>query len=64
MKKETSVLLAGTVGFFTVLGIMGFNQMMKRKKSKKCNLKNKFQDRYANRYKSDDHDGVEFLALL
>lgn len=64
MKKETGVLLAGTVGFFTVLGIMSFNTIMKRKKAKKCNLKEKFQDRYAKRYKSDDHDGVEFLALL
>ncbi|MGC4128930.1 MAG: hypothetical protein QM564_05075 [Bergeyella sp.] len=64
MRKEASVLLAGTLGFFTVLGIIGFKKILKSKDRKYHKEYKDYHRLYGKRYEAEDGDGVEFLALL
>ena len=64
MKKEASVLLAGSLGVLTVLGIIGIRNFLKAKRLRYSEEYADYHRLYGKRYEKEDEDGVEFLALL
>ena len=64
MKKETGIILAGTVGFLTVIGIIGLKKIIKSKHKKYEECYSDFHRNLQKRYKADEHHGVEFLSML
>lgn len=64
MNKETRVLLAGSIGLLTVLGIFKLRKLLKIKKQNEENEIPEEHHFYGGRYQAEDGDGVEFLALL
>ena len=64
MKKEAGIILAGTVGFLTVVGIVGLQKILKSRKKKYDEEYSDFHRNLKKRYCSDDHHGVEFLSML
>ena len=64
MKKETGIILASTVGFLTVMGIIGLKKIIKSKHKKYEEYYSDFHRNLQKRYKADEHHGVEFLSML
>ncbi len=64
MKKETGILLAGTVGFLTVMGIIGLRKILKTKQKKYEDDYSDFHRHFERRYRPEEHHGVEFLSML
>ncbi len=64
MKKELNILLAGSVGLLTVLGIIGLRKILKNRSFECCTNDADLHEIYGNRYQNEDKEGVEFLALL
>ncbi len=66
MKKETGILLATSVGFFSILGIVLYKQIAKAKEldDKRKNWQKKLHRDYKKRYRHEDQEGVEFLSQL
>lgn len=63
MRKETGILLAGSVGLFIGLTIFGIRKYL-MKKSKDYDAYYADFHRHFDRIKKDDsNDGVEFLAV-
>lgn len=63
MKKETGIIIASSIGFFTVLGILSFRKMLKKRKHNDS-WHSRLNHDHRRRYQHEDHEGVEFLSLL
>lgn len=63
MKKETGILLAGTLSLFAVLGIIGLRKYLDRKRKYYDDYYSDFHRHFERRYRSDEHHGVEFLSM-
>ncbi len=66
MKKETGILLATSVGFFSILGVYVYKKLSKAKEmdEKRKNWQKKLHRDYKKRYRHEDQEGVEFLNQL
>lgn len=64
MKKETGILLASAVGFFTVMGIVSLKKILKFKSKKYEDYYSDFHRHFEKRYRPEEHHGVEFLSML
>lgn len=61
MKKENGVLIAGAIGVLAAIGIFAFRRIL----SNKC-YHDDYHDHhrhFVNRFETDDHHGIEYLAL-
>lgn len=63
MKKETGILLAGTLSLITVLGIIGLRKYLDRKRKNYDDYYSDFHRHFERRYRTDDHHGIEFLSM-
>lgn len=63
MKKDTGILLAGSMGVIVGLGIYGFKWFLSRKRSHYQDDYGDFHRNFESRYSDIDHHGVEFLAM-
>lgn len=64
MKKETGIVLAGSIGFLAVLGIIGVRKFLQRKQRKYDDDYRDYYRHFEKRYKTEDPHGVEFLSVL
>lgn len=63
MKRDTGILLAGSLGVIVGLGLYGLKWFTSKKHTAYEEYYADHHRNYDNRY-GDDHDGVEILALL
>lgn len=65
MRKETGILLAGSLGVVVGLGIFGIKKFLAKKHKDYQDYYSDFHCHFSkNKYKDDGHHGVEFLAML
>lgn len=64
MKKETGIVLAGSIGFLAVLGIIGLSKFLQRKKRKYAEDYDDYYRHFEKKYAIEDPHGVEFLSVL
>ena len=63
MKKETGILLAGSVGVILGLGIFGIKKFFSRKHQEYYDYYSDFHRHFDKKHQEENHDGVEFLAM-
>ncbi len=63
MKKETGIILAGTVGLLIGLTIFGVRKFLIKKGREYDEYYNDFHRHFERKNKEDTHEGVEFLAV-
>lgn len=63
MKKETGILLAGSIGVIIGLTIFGVRKFLAKKKKEYDDDYADFHRHFERKNKDDHHDGVEFLAF-
>lgn len=63
MKRETGILLAGSLGVIVGLGIIGFKRFLIIKHREYADYYEDFHRHFDSRYKEEPHHGVEFLAM-
>lgn len=64
MKKETGILLAGSVGVILGLGIFGIKKFFSRKHQEYHDYYSDFHRHFEKKKKDEGNDGVEYLAML
>lgn len=64
MKKETGILLAGSIGILIGLGIFGVRKFLLKKSKDYNDYYSDFHRHFDQRKEEDNHDGIEFLAML
>lgn len=63
MKKETGILLAGSLGIIIGLGIYGIRKFLSCKQRKYDDYYGDFHRHFDDRYRNETSHGVEFLAM-
>ena len=63
MKKETGILLAGSLGVLIGLGIFGIRKFLSKKHKEYHDYYSDFHRHFDKRYRDEGHHGVEFLAM-
>lgn len=63
MKKETGILLAGSIGVIIGLGIFGLKKFLSKKHQDYNDYYSDFHRHFDKRYRDDGHHGVEYLAM-
>ncbi|MGZ5187973.1 MAG: hypothetical protein ACXWB5_00895 [Kaistella sp.] len=63
MKKETGILLAGSVGVIIGLGIFGIKKFLTKKHRDYNDYYSDFHRHFEKRYRDEGHHGVEYLAM-
>lgn len=64
MKKETGILLAGSIGLLIGLGLFGVRRFLSKKRKDYNDYYSDFHRHFEKSKDDDYHDGVEFLAML
>lgn len=62
MKKETGILLAGSLGIIIGLGIYGFRMLKSRKHNDYDDYYSDFHRNFEKRYREECLHGIEFLS--
>ena len=63
MKRDTGILLAGSLGVIVGLGIYGLKWFLTKKHTEYTEYYGDFHRHFDKKYGDDNH-GVEFLAML
>ena len=63
MRKETGVLLAGSLGVLVGLGIFGVKKFFAKRHKDYHDYYSDFHRHFEKRYRDDGHHGVEYLAM-
>jgi hypothetical protein len=63
MKKETGILIAGSLGLFIGLGFFGVRKFLLKKSKEYNDYYNDFHRHFENKHQAENPDGVEFLAM-
>lgn len=63
MKKETRVLLAGSIGVIIGFGIFGLRKFLSKKQKAYHDYYADFHRHFEKKEKEDAHHGVEYLAM-
>lgn len=63
MRKETGILLAGSLGIIIGLGIFGVRKFLLKKSREYNDYYSDFHRHFEKKQKEENHDGVEFLAM-
>lgn len=64
MRKETGIILAGSLGILVGLTLFGFKKYFAKKRKEYDDYYADFHRHFDKRQIDDSHDGVEFLASL
>jgi len=63
MKKETGILIAGSLGLFIGLGFFGVRKFLLKKSKEYNDYYTDFHRHFENKHQDENPDGVEFLAM-
>lgn len=63
MKKETGVIIAGSLGILIGLGIFGLRKFLSYRHKKYDDYYSDFHRHFEKRYRDEGHHGVEYLAM-
>lgn len=63
MKKETKVLIAGSIGFIAILGLLGIRKLLERKDTQNQETYADYYLDFDDRYNACENDGIEFLGM-
>lgn len=63
MKKETGILLAGSMGVIIGLGIFGLRKFLSKKHKDYHDYYSDFHRHFEKKNKDEGNHGVEFLAM-
>ncbi|WP_084466344.1 hypothetical protein [Kaistella palustris] len=63
MKKETGIIIAGSLGILVGLGIFGIQKYLRKKRRDYHDYYADFHRHFEKRYKEDGNHDVEFLAM-
>lgn len=63
MRKETGIILAGSVGVIVGLTLFGVRKFLKKKRREYDDYYIDFHRHFEKRTKDENHDGVEFIAF-
>lgn len=63
MKKETGVLIAGSIGVIIGLGIFGIKKFLSKKHKAYHDYYSDFHRHFEKKNTEDGHHGVEYLAM-
>ena len=63
MRKETGIILAGSVGLIIGLTLFGVRKFLSKKRREYDDYYADFHRHFERKYKDDSNDGVEFLAV-
>ena len=63
MRKETGILLAGTLGLIIGLGIFGVRKFLLQKSKEYNDYYSDFHRHFEIKSQEENHDGVEYLAM-
>ena len=63
MRKETGILLAGTLGIIIGLGIFGVRKFLLQKSKEYNDYYSDFHRHFERKSQEENHDGVEYLAM-
>ena len=63
MKKETGIILAGSVGVIIGLTLFGVRKFLIKKRKEYDDYYADFHRHFERKHKDDTNDGVEFLAV-
>ena len=61
MKKETGIVIAASVGFLAVLGILKIKSFLNRKEKEYHDYYNDFHRHFEKKSEKDHYHGVEYL---
>ena len=64
MKKETGILLAGSLGLLIGFGIFGVRRFFLKKSREYNDYYSDFHRHFEKKKKDDGNHGVEYLAML
>lgn len=65
MKKETGILLAGSMGVLIGLGFLGVQKFLSKKHKDYHDYYSDFHRHFEKRHKKEEaHHGVEYLSML
>ncbi|MBW8358870.1 MAG: hypothetical protein K0M63_03605 [Weeksellaceae bacterium] len=64
MKKETGIILAGSLGILIGLGIFGLRKFFSKKHRDYDDYYSDFHRHFDKRYREEGNHGVEYLAML
>jgi len=63
MKKETGIILAGSLGLIIGLGIFGVRRFLLKKTKEYNDYYSDFHRHFEKKPADENHDGIEFLAM-
>ena len=63
MRKETGIILAGSVGLIIGLTLFGVRKYLSKKRKEYDDYYADFHRHFERKNKDDSNDGVEFLAV-
>ncbi|KIA90099.1 hypothetical protein [Kaistella jeonii] len=63
MRKETGILLAGSLGLLIGLGIFGVRKFLLKKSKEYNDYYSDFHRHFDKKHQEENPDGVEFLAM-
>ena len=63
MKKETGILLAGSLGLLIGFGIFGVRRFFLKKSREYNDYYSDFHRHFDRKAQDENHDGIEFLAM-
>lgn len=63
MKIESKILIAGSIGLFAVLGIIGIRKFLENKHDKYKEYYSDFHRHFEKNSDYDESHGVEFLSM-
>lgn len=64
MKRDTKVLLAGSIGVLIGLGLFGIKRFLSESNKQYQDYYTDFHRHFDKNNKKEEHHGVEFLAML